>query len=126
MSDTSKAIVQEDQSIFDLALQEYGAIQGIPLLLSLNKEVNLGAQMAIGSLMNIKISPLASEIPNLSQLNYYRDRQISVVNGREYVITNEVDSPEDCSGFSDGFSDGFGCPEIQEAFSDGFSDGFSN
>lgn len=121
----SKINLLRGQSLLDICIQEYGSLEGIGILLLDNQSLNLEMTTEIGTPLNIRQNPSPTLIQDQAQMNYFRDNQITVANGKDYTITNEVDQGE-CSAFSDGFSDGFGCPVIEESFSDGFSDAFAN
>ena len=91
-----KATVHKQQNILDLAIQEYGSIEG---LLELAKENNLSLDedMVAGSVLSVD----ESKIINLPLVNYFKEKEIVIATGANGFVTDDIGI------FDDTFNDTF-------------------
>lgn len=69
--------VLKEQTIWDIAVQEYGSAEGVFQLMEDNPEVTgLDAVLTVGQLLKIKTAPLEQSI-----LNFYQDNDLHPVTG---------------------------------------------
>jgi len=66
-------IVQESQTIVDIALQELGSVEGLFALLDANPDLYLDSELDAGQ----KVLVNESDIVNQDIVNYYRRKGIS-------------------------------------------------
>ena len=80
MTSTYTAIVEAGQDIYDISIQEYGSIEQVFLLMSDNVQLDLVTELETGQELIIRKSPNADLVPNQTQMNFFRERQIRVLN----------------------------------------------
>lgn len=81
--------VKPGQTIYDLALQEYGSIEGVVIIAQEN-DLDLEEDLVEGSTIRINSNPIDQSI-----VNYYKDNGIFPKSGGDINVA--------ISGFSDGF-----------------------
>lgn len=70
-----QVIVQQGQTIVDIALQEYGSVEGLFALLEANQTLDLDSQLEPGQKVLIRVE----DVVNSDIVNYYQRNNISVV-----------------------------------------------
>jgi len=70
-----QVIVQQGQTIVDIALQEYGSVEGLFALLEANQTLDLDSQLEPGQ----KVLVREEDVVNSDIVNYYQRNNISVV-----------------------------------------------
>lgn len=91
----SRVTVQHDQTIYDIALQEYGELSAIYSLMEDNSQLSLDTDMVEGDVLLID----STKVVDQSIVNAFR--------GRELKPAHRGGDDPLVGGFSDGFSDGF-------------------
>lgn len=78
-----KITTAENQSIFDIAIQEYGGVEGIFLLMEDNPDVILSfnSELLPGTVLLIRKETTEEEIEAQDVQEFFRDRQDDVTNG---------------------------------------------
>jgi len=90
----SKTItVLDGQTIWDIAIQHYGSIEGVFQIIKDNEGVDLKKGVNVGQLIKILAEPINKPI-----VDYYSDNNLKPVSRGNDLTEN---------GFSDGFSNGF-------------------
>jgi len=70
-----QVIVQQGQTIVDIALQEYGSVEGLFALLEANQTLDLDSQLEPGQ----KVLVREEDVVNSDIVNYYQRNNINVV-----------------------------------------------
>lgn len=86
--------VLHKQTIWDIAIREYGSIEGVKDIMDYNEGVDLKKSLVVGQLIKIVGEPI-----NKAVVDYYK------TNGLIPVSRSNNDLTE--NGFSSGFSKGF-------------------
>lgn len=72
----NKVTVKNDQTIYDIAVQEYGSIEGIFWLMEDNPELNLQDDLVVGGQLLIRDSVIDPELKS-----YLQENGVSPANG---------------------------------------------
>lgn len=83
----SETHIINGQSLFDLALQEYGAIEAVFDVMENNNISNINSPISDGDKIVIK-----GEIVNPSIASYYKENNIKVVSGSSLVIYGDFNT----------------------------------
>lgn len=67
-----KITVGQGQTIYDIAIQEYGSIDGVDLLLKDNPSLDMATMLAPGSILHIKSEPIDKAIVDHYKINDIR------------------------------------------------------
>jgi len=70
-----QVIVQQGQTIVDIALQEYGSVEGLFAFLEANQNLDLDSQLEPGQ----KVLVREEDVVNSDIVNYYQRNNINVV-----------------------------------------------
>ncbi len=86
-----KAFIEEQQSIYDVAIQEYGTVEGVFLLLADNPDViqSLDSFLNPGDVLEIQDDP--ETIVDKDVLQFFRNGSIRVLNG-EIVLPGDFNN----------------------------------
>ena len=88
--------VQFDQHVFDLAIQEYGGIEGVFDLIEDNQDVidGMDAVLELGTVVNIKVD--GSTNTNKDSQSYFKTKQLDIISGsdqssQDYLLLEDGD-----------------------------------
>jgi len=70
-----QVIVQQGQTIVDIALQEYGSVEGLFAFLEANQTLDLDSELEPGQ----KVLVREEDVVNSDIVNYYQRNNISVI-----------------------------------------------
>lgn len=75
-----RAIVEAGQDIYDISIQEYGSVEQVFLLISDNEDLDLVTELETGQEIVIRKEPDQQLVPSQTQMNFFRERQLRVLN----------------------------------------------
>lgn len=75
-------IVLNKQTIYDIAVQEYGSVEGVIQIIKDNAGVNLQTGLATGQILKITAAPI-----NKAVVNYFTNNNLKPVSGETNEIT---------------------------------------
>lgn len=104
MSEYYTIVVERGQDIFDLAIQEYGSVEALFVLLGDNPSIDLTTELAAGATLQIQQSPAATDITDLVAMKWFRNNQVRV---RNNAGDAEPLLPNPPAGFTEGFTIGY-------------------
>lgn len=91
---SAKITVQDGQSIYDIALQEYGSVEGVFHICEDNEGVNLEDELQTGQQLLIAHEPIDAQV-----VEYYRRKGLKPSNGTtepaEYTPPPQPE-PDEC------------------------------
>ena len=79
MSNVRQIVIQAGQSLVDIALQEYGTVEGIILLLTVNPGLTVTGDLVPGSLLNIVDDSVKKMVANATAVEPYASQLQSVL-----------------------------------------------
>lgn len=92
----SKVNVADGQTLWDIALQEYGSVEGVFILMAENPFVgNINQELEPGIQLNVKSEPIAKDVKS-----YYQRNRVHPTSGSNLEIIDfdrEDFDPEDFS-----------------------------
>lgn len=77
----SNIITMPDQSVFDIAIQEYGSIEGVFNLLRANPELEFDSNIQPGTVLKIEGEPVKQTI-----VDFYRNNKIQLATGNLNIL----------------------------------------
>ena len=104
MSECYTIVVEQGQDIFDLAIQEYGSVESLFVLLADNRAIDLTTELASGATLQIQETPDTTDIPDLVAMKWFRNNQVRVRNNAGEA---EPLLPNPPAGFTEGFTTGY-------------------
>lgn len=104
MSEYYDITVEQGQDIFDIAIQEYGGVDALFVVLEDNASIDLTTELQAGDVLSIRREPASTLISDPQSLAWFRARQVRV---RNQGLAGEAEIPIPTSAFTEGFTIGF-------------------